>query len=293
MKKLAALFVFYFLALASGASADVAAPYSSGLLWKVEKDGVRPSYIFGTIHLSDERVTQMPEKVKLALSETKSFTMELVVDEMVRQVFLEAMFLPVSQDLQGLIGSELYDKTARLMQQNGIPPEATKKLKPWAVLLNLTIPSAKPGVTLDNELLHAARLQHKAVYQLEDVGEQVSVFDDIPMDTQIALLEYAVGHYAAAPDAVEKLVAAYLRQDLGAIWNINADFMREGRETPAYNDYFIKRVIYGRSIVMAYRMQAPLRRGEAFFAVGAMHLFGEQGVLNLLEQEGYKLTPVY
>ena len=54
-----------------------------------------------------------------------------------------------------------------------------------------------------------------------------------------------------------------------------------------------KRVLYDRSVVMAYRMQRELRRGNAFVAVGALHLHGSRGVLALLEEDGYRATRVF
>jgi uncharacterized protein YbaP (TraB family) len=54
-----------------------------------------------------------------------------------------------------------------------------------------------------------------------------------------------------------------------------------------------KRVVHDRSVVMAFRMQRELRRGAAFVALGALHLYGDKGVLALLEADGYRSTRVY
>lgn len=265
--------------------------FQKGLLWKVEKPGVPASYVFGTIHLSDARVTKLPSIVEETLQQAQSFTMEIVADDVGRQVFSEAMLLDRG-DLKQLIGEDLFARTTELMRQSGVPPEVTDKLKPWGVLLNLIMSSGKPGVILDNELLYRAMLQHKPVYQLESVDEQIALFDDIPMDTQIALLKSALETYPSMPGAVEKMISAYLAGDLKAINDINEGLMLGPDGAPHY-EYFIKRVLYGRSVIMAYRMQARLREGNAFFAVGAMHLYGEKGVLSLLEQEGFKVTRMY
>lgn len=265
--------------------------FQQGLLWKVEKSGIPANYVFGTIHLGDERVTKLPAIVQETLKQARSFTMEIVTDDIGRQVFVEAMLLERG-DLRKLIGDELFARTAALMQESGVPPDITGKLKPWGVLLNLIMSSGKPGVILDNELLHAAMLQHKPVYQLESVDEQIALFDDIPTEIQIALLKTAVGNYPSLPEAVEKTIAAYLARDLKSINDINEGLMLGPDGAPHY-EYFITRVVHGRNVIMAHRMQARLREGNAFFAVGAMHLYGEKGVLSLLEQEGFKVTRMY
>lgn len=265
--------------------------FQRGLLWKVEKPGNAASYVFGTIHLGDERVTTLPAIVQDTLRHARSFTMEIVTDDVGGQVFVEAMLLERG-DLRKLIGDDMFARASALMQESGVPPALTEKLKPWGVMLNLIMASGKPAVILDNELLHAAMLQHKPVYQLESVDEQIALFDDIPMEIQIALLKTALGNYPSLPEAVEKTIAAYLARDLKSINDINESLMFGPDGAPHY-EYFIKRVLHGRNIIMAHRMQARLREGNAFFAVGAMHLYGEKGVLRLLEQEGFKVTRMY
>ena len=64
-------------------------------------------------------------------------------------------------------------------------------------------------------------------------------------------------------------------------------------EVAAHQAVMTKRVLYDRSVVMAFRMQRELRRGDAFVAVGALHLYGEKGVLALLAQDGYRSTRAY
>ncbi|MBI2311723.1 MAG: TraB/GumN family protein [Betaproteobacteria bacterium] len=267
--------------------------FGEGLLWRVDKPGLTPSYVFGTIHLADQRVVAVPAPVREALDGARSFTMEIMVDDMGRMVFTEAMQLPGNEDLRSLLGEDLYGKVNRLLARNRISSDVANRLKPWGALLNLTEPTADPGATLDHELLHAAMLRRKPIYQLEGVEEQIFLFDEMPMEIQVALLRHAVERYEQANQVNENLIAAYLARDLAGIWRINARFMeKEGVMTP-YNQYFVKRVIHGRSVVMAHRMQARMRDGSAFIAVGALHLYGENGVLNLLAREGYRVTRVY
>lgn len=289
--------------LAALAMADVAAgmgygpppleAFGEGLLWRVDKPGLTPSYVFGTIHLSDRRVIALPGPVRDALEGAKSFTMEIMVDDMGRLVFMEAMQLPGNTDLRSLLGEDLYGKVNRLLARNRISPEVANRLKPWGALLNLTEPSGDPGATLDHELLHAAMLRRKPIYQLEGVEEQIFLFDEMPMEIQVDLLRHAVDRYEQAGQVNENLIVAYLARDLAGIWRINARFMEKEGVMAPYNQYFVKRVIHGRSVVMAHRMQARMRDGAAFIAVGALHLYGENGVLNLLSRDGYRVTRIY
>lgn len=72
-----------------------------------------------------------------------------------------------------------------------------------------------------------------------------------------------------------------------------ARFTARHAEVAAYQAALTKRVIHDRNVVMAFRMQRELRRGNAFVALGALHLYGDRGVLALLEQDGYRARRVY
>jgi uncharacterized protein len=279
--------------LASIVHADPQADFSRGLLWRVELPGIEPSHIFGTIHLADERVTQLPGSVREALNASRSFTMEILLDDMARLAFADALFLDGERNLPDLVGQETFAQAAARMRAAGIPPEVTARLKPWAVLINLVAPEDAGGVILDNELFHQAMLQRKPVYQLETVDEQIALFDDIPMEAQVALLQDTVRRFDEVSELTAKIIEAYLAGDLGEIWRINAVLMTGAGTARPYYEQFIERVIYGRSVIMAHRMQARLREGNAFIAVGALHLYGEHGVLNLLRREGFRVTRVY
>ncbi len=275
------------------AGADACAEFSRGLLWRVERPGSAPSHVFGTIHFADPRVTRLPPVVQEALGGSASFTMEISLDVTARRAFADAMFLEGGRRLDVLVDAATFEQAVRRMGAAGYPPEVTSQLKPWAVLINLVVPEARDGVILDSELLHQAMLQRKTVYQLETVDEQIAVFDDIPMETQLALLQDTLRRFDQMAGTIGKTIEAYLAADLGGIWRINTALMEGAGAAASHHAYFIKRVIHGRSIIMAHRMQARLREGNAFFAVGAMHLYGEHGILSLLKQEGFAVTRIY
>ncbi|MGH8743301.1 MAG: TraB/GumN family protein [Burkholderiales bacterium] len=276
MKKLAAITLVYILALAVcfAANGDAPVPFSNGLLWKVEKDGVRPSYIFGTIHLDDERVTDLPTPVKQAFADSTSFTMEMIIDEASTQKFLTAMLL-AEGNLQSMIGDSLFAETADLMAKYGMPQEITERFKPWAVMLTLIMPKERQGLIVDNVLYQQALSQKKSVHQLENVDEQIAVFDGLPTDVQVGLLKQTVTHHDLIPDMVEKSIQAYLRRDLGTMWNVNNSLMETDADK-RFNEIFLQRVLYDRNARMVERLQPLLKEGDAFVAVGALHLYGKK-----------------
>ena len=113
------------------------------------------------------------------------------------------------------------------------------------------------------------------------------------MESQVALLKHSLNHRDELVALAERTLDAYLTRDLAAIWELREKFMARYPEIAAHQAVMTKRVVHDRSVVMAFRMQRELRRGAAFIALGALHLYGDKGVLALLEEDGYRSTRVY
>lgn len=276
------------------AAARSSAPQQrQGLLWKIEKPGVPPSYLFGTIHLSDERVTRVPEAVKKALERSQSYGMEMIVDDSARAYFLQSMQAAEGQSARDLLDPELFQRAAALMRGYGVPEEATARMKPWGVLLTLLVPKPGPTPVLDFRLYEEATRQGKRIYPLESIEQQVAVFDGMRLPMQIALLESAIENHAELTRVVADSIEAYLARDLERLWELNERYARDSGETARYHKDFVERVLYRRNRHMAERISRELARGDTFVALGALHLYGDRGVLKLLEERGYRVKRVY
>ena len=270
--------------------------FASGLLWKVSKAGVKPSHVFGTLHAPDARIATLPPPVDRAFARAKSLTLEFVADEYGQRRFLEAAMFPDRQTLAEKIGSEDFERVVRHLGPLDLKREFVARLKPWGVLLNLRSTRAAsehavPGI--DAGLYARAAARRLPLHQMEEVEEQIFVFDDFPMDSQVALLKHSLAHYDELSAMSEATLKAYLARDLAALWDIQQAFVTRYPEIAAHNAGFVKRILHDRNVVMAFRMQRQLRRGEAFVALGALHLYGEKGVLALLVEDGWKVTRVY
>jgi uncharacterized protein YbaP (TraB family) len=146
---------------------------------------------------------------------------------------------------------------------------------------------------LDSQLLELARARRLPLAQIEGVEEQIFTFDECPMESQVALLKHSLAHRDELTELAERTLEAYLERDLGAIWRLREQFAARHPQIAPHQAVMTKRVVLDRSVVMAFRMQRQLRRGEAFVALGALHLYGEKGVLALLEADGYRADLVF
>ena len=263
--------------------------YAKGLLWKIERSGQKPSYLFGTIHISDLRVTTLPVPVRETFDAAQSFTMELIAGGAGLVHMAEMMFFNDGRTLEGTIGAQRYAEVRRALTARGVPVGDLNKKKPWVVVMLLSTP-AQTGVPLDLQLQVRATLQNKPTYGLETMQEQIAVFNDLSMADQVALLDDTLRYHREVDKLLEAMVQAYVARDLARLMTI-MDSANTG--DARLRDTVMERLLANRNVRMVERMCARLDDGNAFIAVGAAHLPGERGLLALLEQAGYRTTPLY
>jgi uncharacterized protein YbaP (TraB family) len=272
------------------ADANASSRFAKGLLWKIEKPGVAPSYLFGTIHSDDPRVTAVPAPVSRALMECKHFVMEVRIngDDLVHMA--QAMYFSDGRTLEQVTGKPLYEQVVKALAARGIPAESAEKQKPWAVMMTLSVPSPKTGEFLDLLLEERATREDMTVSGLETMDEQIAVFNDMPLPDQVALLRETVATQGDFDKDLEDLVRAYLARDLATLAELSVK--HKPGEEQVYRDV-TERLLTRRNARMAERMRPFLDEGGSFVAVGAAHLPGAAGLLNRIEKAGYRVSSVY
>jgi len=280
-------------ATAAPASGAAQERFGKGLLWRVTSKSGAVSHVYGTIHIPDARLEPLPLPVDEAFRRATSLMLEFVPDPYSRERFLEAAMFLDRQTLEEKIGAGDFERALEQLRPIGLSREFVNKLKPWGVLLNLRAASDSSGAPLEARLADRARERRLPVFQIEGVEEQIFTFDELPMEAQVALLKHSLAHRDELRELGERTLEAYLAGDLEQIWRLREQFIARHVEVANYQAALTKRVVHDRSVVMAFRMQRELRRGHAFVALGALHLYGEKGVLALLEQDGWRTRRVY
>jgi len=271
--------------------ADSKASKQRGLLWEISKPGMVPGYLFGTIHSADPEVLRLSGIVQQALDDASRVVLEVLMDRDSMIYTSTAMLLTDGRLLSAILGEDLFAQTAAAMQARDIPEVVLERIKPWAVAITLAMPPTVTGQVLDLTLYQFAEENSKPVYGLETIHEQLDVFEGLSLNDQVALLQDAVEQFHGIDALHADLLAAYKRRDLAALVALNESAMKTGDQRLARD--FQQRLILDRNRRMAERMQEHLEAGGAFIAVGALHLPGEQGLLELLEQQGYSVRVVY
>ena len=276
--------------LAALAGAAPPAPFQHGVLYRVERDGRPASFVFGTLHSNDPRVTVLPPAVEAALGGSRRLAIEIMLSDAELPQFFEAAQYDDGRRLGDHFDAATKSRI-RAALGSAAPAEAVfERLKPWAVLLMLAQPrSADAAPTLDANLVDAAHRRRMTIIGLELPQEQVAALDSIPVASQVALVRWTLDHQGSLTSYNKDTIAAWLKRDLKRLHELAR---APGGPDPAMAPHFValtRHVVENRSQLMAHRLFLPLRDGGVFVAVGALHLYGSQGLLALLVRQGYRV----
>jgi uncharacterized protein YbaP (TraB family) len=271
--------------------ADFTGPekFRSGLLWEISRNGQTAGHIFGTIHVDDERILNVPEVVRNALYSSDYFAMEVVPSAQDAKDLSMSMFFMDGNRLDLLISPQLFDKTTKILEQHSLAGDIVALMQPWAAYIIMSYP-ADMGTILDLHLLEIARMNGSQVTSLETSSEQIDIFSGMDLDDQVRILADTVCHYETMLMDFDELKRLYLNRDLQGLYIQAQKYTFDNDEV--YEE-ISARLISQRNERMTQRIVDLLDIGNAFIAVGAMHLPGEDGILNQLETEGYLLLRRY
>ena len=304
MKNLASIItaIFFIVALFALATAKESKEneerFVKGIFWKIEKEGEYVGHIFGTLHMNDERIAVLNEQVSKVLDDSDSFAMEAFPSDHYwnpysgGRMIKHDMVLPRGESLKDYVGEEVYADIEETLTGIGMDPEFVSRLRPWAAMRSFAIKADTNDVILDYNLLDRAASQRKELYQVESIEEFIVTLQEMPIDAQVALLKFTVQNYDNMRNIIDQMLDAYLEEDLKAMYQISTSFIPNEPENEQWRKIYVKHVIEIRNIVMEHYMRKPMRLRNTFIAVGAVHLYGEKGVLALMEKDGYTVTRV-
>lgn len=274
---------------------EITANPGSAFLWRIEQTdkstAIKSSYIFGTMHIDDERVMEIPDSLLHRLIAADVLMLELELNDNGSVDMLRKMLFTDGRNLTQVIGEQGFIDVSNALLESGnqLPVEVLTVLKPWAAMLLLIKPENKSGTFLDKKLASLARNAGVRVQGLETVNEQLSVFDDIEIDDQVSLLHSAMSTLNEKEEAYQQILNAYLSGDLNDLVIISESQLPKDKRLA---DMISSKLITERNQLMFNRMQNRLQAGNTFIAVGALHLAGEQGLLEKLRAAGYRLTRI-
>lgn len=272
--------------------ADSTAAFTRGLLWKIERTSgsAKPSFVFGTIHSDDPQVATPPQPVAAALAGSRIFMMEMLPDAQALITVAQAMLGGEGTSLKAAIGPTHFSKAVKALSERGMPEPLVDRMAPWAAAVALNMPKPRGELPLDLALYAATQTQNKPALGIETAAEQTAVFSSLSSAEQIALLKETIDNLPQIEQAFGELHRVYLTRDLAAIVKLSE---RYAPRDQALARKMMSALLDTRNLRMVQRIEAELQKGGAFVAIGALHLPGEKGVLQLLHARGYRVTSVY
>jgi len=268
--------------------------HPKGLLWKIEKPGFSPSFVYGTMHVSHKDVVNLAEPVERAFVNAERFAMEVLLNFEAVGVITRRSFFNDGRTLKTVMLPDDFKQLSQLMKsQFSMKEEVFEHMRPWMVFTLLMMPPEEMGKdssALDMILYRRAAMRKIPLLGLETAEEQLDVLEGQSLEDQIWMLNKTVKEYAEINRQFDEMLKTYIDRDLAGLVRQQQRSMYDDTDI---DDRFLEQLIDMRNARMVERMQDYLQKGNAFIAVGALHLPGQKGVLHLLEQQGYSVTPLY
>ena len=276
------------------------------LLWKIEHPDFldRPaSYLFGTINVTDERAQKLSPATEEALSFSRriAFDVEDMSDDRTNEALgvMQNALLPSANDrLYQMLAKPEAIRARFVLGKSNLPKEWHSRVQPWVAMVMAATSECerqrmKAGKLLqEGEIARQAENRGVGSFGLESAEVQLSAFAELSEAHQLSLLKASLAAYERLDDQNETLVQLYLKRDVGALWPMLAELAKINGADPEALEAVRQGVLDDRNIRMRDRTLMHLAYGGVFFAVGAMHLPGEKGLVELFKDAGYTLTPV-
>ncbi len=265
------------------------------LLWKIEgKNLKQPSYLFGTIHMIPEADYFLPQGTLAAIENSKAMFFEIDMAEMSDMTalmgILPKVFMKDGMTLEKLLTKDDYAKVKSYFSEMGLPMMMVDKMKPM-FLSAFAMVDMKPGdmgksiKSYEMEFYEMAQSKKLKTGGLESIEFQLNIFDKIPYEDQAKMLIESLSSTNKEDDEFKKMVGLYKNQDIQAL----IKEMKQGEQNIANHEDLLINSRNQNWIPQIAKQSAII---PTFYAVGAGHLGGEMGVINLLRKAGFKVSPL-
>ncbi len=260
----------------------------NSLLYKVEGDNIKTSYVFGTMHMMPKEDFLLEEKVKNAFTASDLVVMELDMDDPSMQAeMMKYVMLGVEESLEDHMTPEEYKiLDDYLTTKMGVGMAAFSKMKPF--IISSTVMIAHLGqdmASFEATFLQMAAAEKKEVKGLETIEFQMSMFDEQSYEQQIDQVIEMLQKEGGMGTYFDEIVSAYTSQDIDVLYKVLNEFFEDDKA-------FKKKMLDDRNENWIPKIGENSKENSVFYAVGAGHLGGEKGVVSLLKASGYRVTPV-
>lgn len=288
MRKLPVLFITFFVQHFFAPVATAQTDGYNALLWEISGNGISsPSYLYGTVHMicPEDFVTgkRLQEKFRSA----QKVFLEVDMDDPSMNMKMMQLSLLRGKKLSDMFSDSDYNKLNVFFRDTiGMPLTLLNTMKPFVLFSILTLkslPCAEPQ-SYELTFVKMAKEQSKEVLGLETIEDQMKIFDDMPDSVQVQMVMRYINEFDEQKKEFAKMVDAYKQENLDSIYeHIMSSPDISGSEEV---------LLFNRNEKWIPIMEAAMQKEKIFFAVGAGHLGGPKGVINLLREKGYSVKGI-
>jgi len=259
------------------------------LLWQITGPGITaPSYLYGTIHLMCPHDIIVSTELRARFYKTKQLFLELDMDDpSVLAKTMTQMTMKNDTTLKELLSPAQYDSVStRFTEITKMPLEMMGNMKP-ELLETMIYPSllgCAGAEAWEQKFMQLAKANNMEVKGLEQVEDQLKIFDEIPYKMQAEEFAETILHLDSVKKSFNDMLEMYKHRDLEGLNKMTTD----EDEFAAYSDLLLT----NRNQKWISEIIAQAKIKPTFFAVGAAHLGNAYGVINLLREKGYTVSPV-
>jgi len=272
-----------------GASLGARADSAHHILWEV-KGKHNTIYLLGSVHMLKAADSEMPGAALHAYAMSKILVMELDLNEVGADSALESgaelETLPEGQTLANAAGPQLYAKFLARAQPLGLQPEVLSHFQPWFAALmlqqlELSQSGFDPAAGVDEQFALLAQTDHKPVIGLETIDEQLGFFAHLSLEQQREFLRSTLEDASSAESETDAVVQAWQRGDTGKLEQLLRSGSNESPElyrllTTERNRRWLPKIT-----------QLLTGDDNCLVIVGALHLIGHDGLIEMLQRQGY------
>lgn len=271
----------------------------NSLLWEISGNGLeKSSYLYGTIHIIGKDDFFLTDPTVASFNKSEKIVFEINMEEMSNPLLMFSMLknltMPEGISLKTLLTPEDYKFVHSEFKKLGFPPFVTgmfDKVKPLFLTAfasgDMDSQSFQNGsmVSYEMEFMQMAQNMEMEMGGLETIEFQMSVFDSIPYGEQAKMLVESMRVEGEGMDELNLMVELYKNQDLIGMEKM---FNTEAGGLGEWDDILLNK----RNQNWIPIMEEMMPEKPTFFAVGAGHLVGENGVVALLRKQGYTVQPL-
>ena len=256
------------------------------------------------MHMTDPRVTELTPKAQQAFDSAGTIVIETteILDQAKMMASImkepELMMFTDGTTLMSLLSPEDQKAMEEGLAERGISLSTVAKMKPWMLSALVALPvcemarKAAGAPVLDVKLAKDAQAAGKKLEGLETITDQLRAMASLPMEFHLKGLVDTLKLGDRMDDVVETMISLYTQGDTGTFWPLFRAVLPNEEEDKAGYAAFEQAMIVERNKTMIKSAEPIIDAGNAFIAVGALHLPGPDGLIELLRKAGHTVTAV-